>query len=179
MNKYKQSIILFGFALPAILFVAVVIACVVVSGGYVSKAKERETAFLQHNSLQTKVTALQRGTKNKREVIESWDKVIQSDIRPVFQTTLKEILDKYSSKQVSQTAYYKPKATGRIALGGAQDSATLNLEFRGSYLPMQMALLELESRLPQLQLNSLSIGRERGNSELEFDLNYTAWEKSE
>lgn len=179
MNNYKQSITLFGFVIPVLLLVVFSIICVVVSGNIKAKAIERETAFAQHNRLQTQVTQLQAGMREKRDAIEQWQKVVSSDIRPDLQLNLKNILEKYSSRQIAQTGFFRPATLGRLAMGAQQQSSSVTLKFRGTYLPMEKALIELESRLPQMQVNSFSIKRERSADELLFDLSYTIWEKKD
>ena len=58
----------------------------------------------------------------------------------------------------------------------AQNSAPLELSFRANFRSMQRAFLELESRLPQLQLNELRIDLTPQSSNLNFQVTYTAWE---
>lgn len=179
MNKYKQSITLFGFVIPILLVVVFSIICIVVSGNIKAKAKVREAAFAQHNSLQTQVTKLQAGMRDKRTANEQWEKVLSSDTRPALQINLKNILDKYTSRQIAQTGFFRPATLGRLAMGAQQPSSSVTLKFRGTYLPMEKTLIELESRLPQMQVNSFNISRERTSNELLFDLSYTIWEKQD
>jgi len=179
MNNYKKSITLFGFVIPILLVVVFSIICIVVSGNIKSKAVVRETAFAQHNTLQTQVTKLQAGMREKRIANKQWEKVLSSDIRPALQLNLKSILDKYTSRQVAQTGFFRPATLGRLAMGAQQQSSSVTLKFRGTYLPMEKALIELESRLPQMQVNSFNITRERTSDELLFDLSYTIWEKQD
>lgn len=179
MHKYKQSITLFGFVIPTLLVVVFSIICIVVSGKIKAKAEVREAAYAQHNTLQTQITKLQAGMREKRLANDEWEKVLSSDIRPTLQSNLKNILEKYTSRQVAQTGFFRPSTVGRLAMGAQQPSSSVTLKFRGTYLPMEKALLELESRLPQMQVNSFNIERERTSSELTFDLSYTIWEKED
>ena len=52
--------------------------------------------------------------------------------------------------------------------------------FRGTFRTMQRAFLELESRMPQLQLQELRIDPSPNQQNqaplLNFQVNYTAWE---
>ncbi len=179
MNKYKQSITLFGFVIPILLVVVFSIVCIVVSGNIKAKAALRETAFAQHNTLQAQVTQLQAGMRDKRIANEEWEKVLSTDIRPSLQYNLKNILEKYSFRQVAQTGFFRPMTAGRLAIGAKQPSSSVTLKFRGTYLPMEKVLIELESRLPQMQVNTFNISRERTANELTFDLSYTIWEKED
>ena len=179
MHKYKQSITIFGFVIPIVLVVIFTIICLVISGKVKDTANKRESAFAQHNTLQNQVTKLQTGIREKQEANKAWDEVLSSDIRPTLQSNLKNILGKYTSQQVAQTGFFRPSTTGRLAMGAQQQSSTVTLKFRGTYLPMEQTLLELESRLPQMQVNSLDIERERSSNELSFNLSYTIWEKED
>ena len=59
---------------------------------------------------------------------------------------------------------------------GRQVTTIEGLAQNGELHPMQRAFLELESRLPQLQLNELRIDRTPQASNLNFQVTYTAWE---
>ena len=60
----------------------------------------------------------------------------------------------------------------------AQETASqLRIAFRGTFRTMQRAFLELETRMPQLQLQELKIDPSSTQSSLlNIQVNYTAWE---
>jgi hypothetical protein len=54
----------------------------------------------------------------------------------------------------------------------------VKLAFRGTFRSVLKAFLELESRMPQLQLQDLKIDPSTSaSSSLNFQVTYTAWEK--
>ena len=59
----------------------------------------------------------------------------------------------------------------------AQKSSQIRIAFRGTFRTMQRAFLELETRMPQLQLQDLKIDpSSSGSALLNFQVTYTAWE---
>ena len=60
----------------------------------------------------------------------------------------------------------------------AQKSAQVRLAFRGTYRSVQRAFLELETLMPQLQLQELKIDTSQSStSTMNFAVTYTSWEK--
>ena len=73
-------------------------------------------------------------------------------------------------------------ATGSVGTGGigavsGQPSVQLALAFRGTFGALQSTFLELETKMPQLQLDSMKLSPQRTGNVLEAQLLYTAWEK--
>ena len=93
-------------------------------------------------------------------------------------TNLREIAKDLPSKEYQQSSFDCPGTKGILGSNTAQNSSLIRITFRGSYRTMQRAFLELESRMPQLQLQELKIDPSAGiSSLLKFEVTYTAWEK--
>ncbi|QQL44482.1 hypothetical protein [Sulfuriroseicoccus oceanibius] len=178
MSAYTKPITLFGIAIPAVATIVFCIACVVVKSKISAKADEREAAFSQHNALQQQVNKLRSDVQPTSKELDDWYKVLTDDIRPTAAETLKSVESDFTPSQLALTSrQFSPSKPGSLANGARQRSSTVKLAFRGTYLPMQLALQKIETSLPQLALESMTIGRERGYDDLIFNLSYTAWEK--
>ena len=93
-------------------------------------------------------------------------------------TNLREISSSLPSKEFQQTAFERPSGSGGFGSASAQKSSQLRIAFRGTFRTMQRAFLELETRMPQLQLQDLKMDPSSTQSSLmNFQVTYTAWEK--
>ena len=76
------------------------------------------------------------------------------------------------------TAFRRTSASGGIGGASSQPSIQIQLAFRGTYRALQNAFLELETRMPHLQLDSIKMSVSNQNSKvLNADMIYTAWQK--
>jgi len=174
---YRQSIIVFGFVLPAV-------ACVVVVGGGILLKSKAETSFQEKQALyksseQSKAgsQAIEKEINQKRGFVEHWSAQMGRETANSIASTLKEISDKLPAKEFQQTAVEYPSGTAGIAGASAQPSSQVRLAFRATYRSMQRAFIELETQMPQLQLNDLKIDPSTSSNSMNFSVTYTAWQK--
>lgn len=176
MNHFRQSIILFGFLLP---FLAVAL---VVGGFYVARGKvvdgyaKKATSFKAYTADQFQAKAIEAKISKKRPHVANWAKAIHQETASSASSLLNEIKKKLPPKEFQQTAYSAGNAAG-LGSVSAQQALSLNFSYRATFRSMQRALLELESRMPQLQLNEMSMNRSPQSNTLNFQLTYTAWEE--
>ena len=82
------------------------------------------------------------------------------------------------AKEYQRTSVEYPTGSTGFASASAQNSSQVKLAFRGTFRSVQQAFIELETRMPQLQLQELKIDPSSSSaSTLNFQVTYTAWEK--
>jgi len=175
---YRQSIIVFGFVLPA------AICAAIVGGGVFLKSKATDS-FQKKQSLhksstqnRTGAQAIEATISKKREHVQRWKSQIEKETANAITSHLKEISDKLPPKEFQQTAFERPNASGGFATATSQPSSQVKLSFRATYRSMQKAFIELETRMPQLQLQELKIDPSASStSTMNFQVSYTAWEQ--
>lgn len=177
MNLYRQAIALFGFVIP------VVIAAAVITGGLMLKGKI-ETSFdrkCEHfqGFKQNKMAALalEARISQKREHITRWEELVSKETASAISSNLRTIEEELPSKEFQTTGQQFPTARSGFASVSGQESAQVRLAFRATYRSMQRALLMLETRMPQLQLQELRMDPSTNSNSLNFQVNYTAWEQ--
>jgi hypothetical protein len=115
-------------------------------------------------------------TRQRAHLIR-WNEQLSQEMASTVASNLKDISSKLPSKEYQQTAFERPSATGGFGSASAQNSSQLRIAFRGTFRTMQRAFLELETRMPQLQLQDLKIDPSSTQSSLlNFQVTYTAWE---
>jgi hypothetical protein len=175
---YRQSIILFGFVVPF------VICAAIVGGGVVLKSKtsatylEKQALFKNAENDRVGALGIEAQISKKRPHMERWVSQVEKETANSITSHLKQIADSLPAKEFQQTAVEYPTSRTGFASMSAQDSSQVRLAFRGTFRSVQLALAELESRMPQLQLQELKIDPTGAStSSLNFNINYTAWEK--
>jgi hypothetical protein len=115
---------------------------------------------------------------SQRQDIARWEQLLNQETASAVTTNLREVGKDLPSKEYQQTSFECPGTKGIFGSNTAQRSSLIRITFRGNYRTMQRAFLELESRMPQLQLQELKIDPSAGiSSLLKFEVTYTAWEK--
>ncbi len=177
MHLYRQTIILFGVIVP------VLCAAIVVGIGSMLKSKMAASFDNKQKTYKTYEQARHAGLKIEAEVIrqrehlERWNEQLSLETASTVATNLREISDQLPSKEIQQTAFERPNGSGGFGVASAQNSSQIRIGFRGTYRTLQRAFLELETRMPQLQLQELKLDPINTHSSLmNLQVTYTAWE---
>ncbi len=175
---YRQSIIVFGFVLPAMV-------CAVVAGGGIFLKSKAESSFAEKQTLykssersQKDSQTIEKDISQKRSSVEHWNTQMGRETANSIASALKEIGDKLPPKEFQQTAVEYPAGAVGFGTASAQSSTQVRLSFRATYRTMQRAFIELETLMPQLQLNELKIDPATNSAtSMNFSVGYTAWQK--
>lgn len=177
MHLYRQTIALFGVVLP------IAIAAVVVGVGFLLKSQ----VAASFENKQSKSKAFEMGRKagheietqvaSQREHVERWNALLAQETASAVTINLREIYEHLPGKEIQQAAFERLQGKGGFGAISAQGSSQIRIAFRGTFRTMQRAFLELETRMPQLQLQELRIDPSSSQSTLlNFQVIYTAWE---
>ncbi len=175
---YKQSIILFGFVLPA------AVCAAVVGGAFAMKNKATasfETKRSHYKSYEMNIAAaqnLEKEISRKRTHTDRWEAMLAKETASELSAQLRQIAEIVPSKEFQLTAQERSNAKAGFGSASAQNSTQFRMSFRGTFRSLQRAFLELETRMPQLQLDDIKIdpGTNSPNS-LNVSVSYTAWER--
>lgn len=177
MHLYRQTIILFGIALPALA------AAAIVGGGYLLKSKMVASAENKQANYKTYEQGRLAGLEIEAQVtrqrphLDRWNEQLSQETASAVATNLRDIIERLPSKEIQQTAFERPNTNGGLGNVAAQNSSQIRIAFRGTFRTLQRAFLELETRMPQLQLQELRIDPSSNQSALmNFQVTYTAWE---
>lgn len=175
---YRQSIVIFGFALPAM------VCALIVGGGIALKSKatasfqQKQTLYKSSEANRAGAMAIEKEVSQKREHFVRWSTQFEKETANSITSHLKEISDRLPPKEFQQTAVEYPTAKSGFGTASAQKSSQVKLAFRATYRSMQKAFIELETLMPQLQLQDLKIDPSSSStSTMNFSVTYTAWEK--
>ena len=177
MHLYRQSIIVFGMVVP------VLVAAVVIGLGFMLKSKvsasfvNKESKFKSHEQARIASLEIESQVARDRQHLERWNKMLSEETASAVASNMREIIEKLPGKEIQQTAFERPSGSGGFGSASAQDSSQVRMAYRGTFRTLQRAFLELETRMPQLQLQELRIDPSGTQASLvNFQVTYTAWE---
>ena len=177
MHLYRQTIILFGIVMP------IMVAAAIIGGGFMLKSQMTSSFDNKQQTYKTyeasRLAALEIETQvvQQRQHMERWTEQLAQETASSVATNLRKICERLPSKEIQQTAFERPSANGGFGMAAAQKSSQLRIAFRGTFRTLQRAFVELETRMPQLQLQELQISPNSNQSSLlNLQVTYTAWE---
>ncbi len=177
MHLYRQTIILFGILIPVGASVALIGICFMLKSNMVASSENKQKSYAAYEASRLTGLEIEAQVSRQRQHIERWNTQLSQETASAVTTHLREISEHLPSKELQQTAFERPSGKGGFGAISAQNSSQIRIAFRGTYRTMQRAFLELETRMPQLQLQELKIDPSAGlSSLLKFEVTYTAWE---
>jgi hypothetical protein len=177
MNLYRQSIALFGFVLPVFVALILVVVGLMIKGKTTQSFNGKCSHFKGFEQDERMASELEKEIGNKRRHIELWEELISHETASTVSSNLRSIEDQLPNKEFQTTGQQFPTSRNGFASVSEQESTQVRLAFRATFRAMQHALIALETRMPQLQLQDLKMAPSNNSNTLNFDVNYTAWER--
>ncbi|MES2440094.1 MAG: hypothetical protein V4584_13580 [Verrucomicrobiota bacterium] len=177
MHLYRQTIVLFGIVIPLVITAAVVGLCFMLKSKMAVSYDNKMKAYKSYEMGRLAGLEIEAQVTRQRQHMERWNAQLAQESASTFTTNLREITEHLPSKEIQQTAFEPTNAKAGYGAISTQGSSQIRIAFRGTFRTMQKAFLELETRMPQLQLQELRIDPIATQpSLLNFQVNYTAWE---
>ncbi len=175
---YKQSIILFGIVIPLLIAAGLVGACAFVKGRISASFAEKARHYKGYEQNRAGALGIETKLASEREHSERWQELVKQETSSLVTSNLRAIAENLPPKEFQQTAFERLTQTSGFGTVSGQKSSGLKMNFRGTYRTVQQAFLELETRMPNLQLQELKIDPSSTSdvSLLNFQVTYTAWE---
>lgn len=180
MNLYRQSIALFGIVIPVLTCGVLIALCFTLKSRTLASLENKQTLFKSSETNRLKALEIENKIVRQHPHIMHWAELLAEETSSAVNTHLRAIAETLPSKEFQKTAFERSTGKGGFGSAVAQPSSQLRIVFRGTFRTMQRAFLELESSMPQLQLQELRIdpnpNQQNPSPLLNFQVNYTAWE---
>ena len=178
MKFYQQSVIFFGFVIPAILTAGVIALCFIGSKKITAALDEKTDNFADTEQTRRAVAAIEPEVAIERENLERWQNRITRETTSTVTSHMRAIAENLPDREFQQTSFERPTGSSGFGSAAAQNASQVRLGFRGTYRSVQRAFVELETRMPQLQLQELRLSPNPTQpSMLNVQVSYTAWEE--
>lgn len=184
MSAYTKPILRFGLAAP-VLFNCVLFAAVAAANHKLAKVRAvKEARYKEQVARQAAVKALEAEIAPKRRIFEDQQRLLQSDPGQLFTRILDTLLPKYQEIELERTGLVFPLDRGKIGRQVQADAARVKSSFEGGFGPMQEALLQVESLMPQATVEELKITRKADlllnkPEHLAFEITHICWKGGE
>lgn len=179
MNPYyKQPVLVFGLIAPVFAILLVLGLGLHFRGKFEKTYQARKANYENYKRVEAQREALEKRVRSQEPHMNRWmglfEKATASSVNGFFG----EFQKRYNSQEFQQIAFRRTSAKGGLGGASAQPSIQIQLGFRGTFRALQNAFLELETRMPHLQLDSLKLKVSNPNrTVLDANLIYTAWQK--
>jgi len=177
--NYRQPILIFGIVIPMVVIVAIGIVIFKVHSGIKSAAAEKQDLYTQIRNLEMEQRQLDTQVAGYRNIVDAWKDVLASDANQTLGARIPQLLNQFPDDHLFRISSQETRSAGGLGTATQQPAARNTFTFIGAWTPMQQFLLQLETSLPQLQLESINISTEPGSQLLNYTLQYTAWNKAE
>jgi hypothetical protein len=177
MFLYRQTIILFGIVVPMLAAAAVIGVSFMLKSKMVSSFNNKQSNYKTYEQGRIAGLEIEAQVTRQRQHLDRWNESLAQETASAVATNLRGIVEHLPSKEIQQTAFERPSGSAGFASVAAQKSSQVRISFRGTYRTLQRAFLELETRMPQLQLQELRMDPVTNQTSLmNFQVAYTAWE---
>lgn len=173
---YKQPIILFGIVLPLLGLGLLIVGLHFIKSQMTESIAVKTTQYKVFAQSRNAAMETEGKVGKRRPHLARWKEQLSGETISAVRTHLKTIGGTLPSKEFQETDSSRTDTRSGFGAVTAQKSSMIRLGFRGTYRSVQQALLELEARMPQLQLVDLKITPSTQSSLLNFQVTYTAWE---
>ena len=120
---------------------------------------------------------LERKVQSQAPHMHRWMSLFEQPAATSVNTFSRDFQKDYDATHFQQTAFRPTTVAGGIGGASQQPSIQLHFAFRGTYRALQTAFLELETKMPQLQLDSIKLSRAANQNVLNAAVVYTTWQK--
>jgi len=187
MSNYLKSILLFGYLPTSLLLVGVLAGTYYFHTSLEEKKQSKKTAYENYQKNVKELELLEDflGKDQHREKMKFLGSHLDEDLLQTLSRNLAEILAKYDEEDIHNTEIGQPTSASPIASQTESSFSRVNLGFEGHFSAIQESITELEFRMPQLSLESLTISTNIAGTgsgklpSLRVKVNYLCWHRPE
>lgn len=174
---YREAILIFGFILPGVITAAIIGGLLYAKSDLEGQMTSKRKLFAAFEKNRKEILQIESRLVRQRPLANRWSALLEEEASSALTEKISDLRSKLPPNEFQQTSFNRSAGLGTFSTSAAYPSTQLQLSFRANYRSMQRAFLEFESRLPQLQLQTLKIERTSSEETLTFQATYTAWEK--
>jgi hypothetical protein len=177
MHLYRQPIIIFGAVLPILGAIALVATGSMLTSKMSASFNNKQNAYQAYEQSLKASRDIEAEVIRQRKHLERWNAELSAETASAVTGNLREIAETLPNKEFQQTGFERPAGSSGFGTASAQKSSQVRIGFRGTYRTLQRAFLDLETRMPQLQMQEMKMEPMSSSTSLmNVQVTYTAWE---
>lgn len=174
-HRYQKAVGVFGFALPLLFFILLITVLLVAKGRVDDTHALRKQAYEQDLNTKRQIAQLEKKMHTEKETLSAWRKMLKTENRRTFGEHWKRATQTFKGKEFqSSLPAWKSQSAG-LGKGVKQPASQVTLTFDATFRAMQIALMEMETTLPQMQLDSMSMKPSKEGRTMNFQTTFTLW----
>lgn len=178
--NYKKAIFIHAYAIPLGIALLIAVVLVLVPSKFRSSQADRLADYAAFSDLSVQTVALEQKVSQYKPVMAVWRQDLQGEFNATLNQLVQSRLETLDGKQLEQEIIGgRPDGGSGLSVAGGQPALRTKLQFRGGYEPMQETMLVLESKLPQMQLESMALAEDPNGEGLRYDFTYTVWQSNQ
>ena len=174
-EHYRQPIAVFGFILPIVVMTILAGAMLSYTSSVKNKFASKKRAYDVSQEAKRQVMRLRAEVATNKSQMDAWDNLLRTETRGTFLEHWKNAAKNFNGKELTKSSRSWINYSEGMGKGVSQPSSQVIMSFVGTYRAMQSALMELETALPTMQLDSLDIEQDGNGSGVKFKTTYTVW----
>lgn len=184
MSAYTQPILRFGLITPAAFNLLLLAGAAAAVSKLSSIRTDKEEKYKEQTMRLSAMKKLEADIAPKRADFEDQKKLLKSDPGQLFTRILDGMLPKYKEIELERSSLIFPLDQGRLTKDAGAEAARVKSSFQGGMGPMQEALLQVESLMPQAMLEEMKVTRKvdqllRQREFLVLEMTHTCWKTTE
>lgn len=175
-TNYKKSVAIFGLVIPLIVILALTAFVLMKASSIRTEYTQKIESSTMNDLSEKQNKLLVKQAQAESKTLKSWQDLLGSESRRSFLKHWKTTEKQFKAKEfIRELPTWQNTSTGIGAGIKNQSASQVTMTFDSTYRAMQIAVMEVETRLPQLQLDSLDINPSKDGGTLNFKTTYTVW----
>lgn len=174
-NYYKQPVTIFGIVIPCLFMVLLAVIALYMSSSTSAEYRKKKKGYDKAQLAIKQTMGLQEQVQKTKVYTKEWDYLLNTETRGTFLQHWQAAEEKFSGKELTKTSHNWINYSDGIGKGIDQPASQVNMSFSATYRAMQLALLEMETKLPNMQLDSLTITPDANSDSINFETTFTVW----
>ena len=174
-NHYKKAIAVFGIVIPISIMLMIIVFTIYKSNSIKKEYTAKKAAYMRSQSLATELTSLEKQANKCKDETEHCKQQISSVSRGDIIKLWSQISSKYRANGFTKVTPQWGLVSNGLGLGNTQSASSLKMSLKGTFSDIQQSLLELETQLPQLQLDEMSLSPSGDKNRIKADTTFTLW----
>ncbi len=176
MNEYyKKSVALFGMGIPLLLMAVIGGVALSMSSSVGADYKKKKKAYDMAQKTLRETMQLQGKVNENAGFLKAWDHLMATETRGSFLEHWKTAEKKFSGKELTKSSHNWINYSEGIGRGVSQPASQVNMSFTATFRAMQLSLMEMESKLPNMQLDSIKMTADNSGKAIKFNTTFTVW----
>ena len=174
-DYYKQPVTVFGIAVPCLLMVVISGVALYMSSSTATEYKKKKRVYDKAKTEMQQTMELQGKVQKTSNYLKEWDHMMATETRGSFLEHWKTAEERFTGKELTKTSHNWLNFSEGLGKGLTQPASQVNMSFSATYRAMQLALLEMETKLPHMQLDSLTMTPSTTGDAINFETTFTVW----